>query len=93
MDKARDGMRSFRGREERPCHRPSGMKGEYGYRLTKDVPCAAPLGKARCRSDASELVRRGPERSYPNLRTRRLRKIHNVAGPKFFKAVGPLLRL
>jgi len=36
---------------------------------------------------------RESENFYPNLRTRRLRKTHRVAGPKFFKAVGPLLRL
>ena len=66
----------------------------------KVLPVDGKRGVARLRSESvraacrwAELVSREPENSYPNLRTRRLRKTHRVAGPKFFKAVGPLLRL
>jgi hypothetical protein len=68
------------------------MKGKSGYLLTESMLGAASLKKRRCRTGV-RMITLEPENSYPNLRTRRLRKTHRVAGPKIFKAVGPLLRL
>ncbi len=53
---------------------------------------AAPVKRNWDRA-GGRMLGRESENSYPNRRMRRLRKTQRGAGPKIFKAVGPLLRL
>ena len=71
-----DGLRSIRRRDERPLPQ---AENEREARLTIDksvaLLCKDPAG------GGAQMMGREPGRdSYPNLRTRRLRKTHSVAG-------------